>query len=161
MRFIAATIFFVLMCSALAADFDPSRFEKEVIVPACNDPMQLEVLADGRVFFTERNGSLKLVEPQSKRVVLLGQRAVHVTGEIGLLGLALDRDFAKSQALFLFFSPKEKEGTLRLSRFALKDGKPTNASPAVVASARRSVIRGATGRTRTSAASWSKASAGR
>jgi len=77
----------------------------------------------GVCFFIERNGSLKLVEPQSKRVVLLGQRAVHVTGEIGLLGLALDRDFAKSQALFLFFSPKEKEGTLRLSRFVLKDGK--------------------------------------
>ena len=96
MRIIFATIFFVLMGSALAADFDPARFEKEVIVPACNDPMQLEVLADGRVFFIERNGSLKLVEPHSKRVVLLGQ--------------ALDRDFAKSQALFLFVKGRGRCG---------------------------------------------------
>lgn len=112
-----------LTVSALAADYDPSRFEKEILVPACHDPMQLEVLADGRVFFIERNGTLKLVEPQTKRVVTLGRREVHVAGEIGLLGLALDRDFATSQALFLFFSPLEKEGTLRLSRFVLKDGK--------------------------------------
>ncbi len=106
-----------------AADYDPARFEKEIIVPACSDPMQLEVLADGRVFFIERNGSLKLVEPGTKRVVTLGQRAVQVTGEIGMLGLALDREFVKTQALFLFFSPLEKVGTLRLSRFVLKDGK--------------------------------------
>jgi hypothetical protein len=50
---------------------------------------------------------------------------------------------------------------LRLSRFVLKDGKPTNAKPEAAVSARRSVIRGVTGRPRTSAASWSKASAGR
>lgn len=80
MKVITIAIYITLACSALAAAFDPSRFEKEIIVPACSDPMQLEVLADGRVFFIERNGSLKLVEPQSKRVVLLGQRAVHLTG---------------------------------------------------------------------------------
>lgn len=109
--------------SALAAAYDPLRFEKEIIVPACTDPMQLEVTADGRVFFIERDGTLKVVESQTKRVAVLGKREVLLTGEIGMLGLALDRDFVRSQALFLFFSPKEKEGTLRLSRFVLKDGK--------------------------------------
>jgi cytochrome c len=113
----------LLATSALSADYDPARFEKEIIVPACNDPMQLEVMADGRVFFIERDGSLKLVEPQTKRVIVVGKRDVLMTGEIGMLGLALDREFAKTQALFLFFSPLEKPGTLRLSRFVLKDGK--------------------------------------
>lgn len=122
--YMKSIVFCLLSAATLAAaPYDSDRFEKEIIVPACNDPMQLEVLADGRVFFIERNGALKLVEPHSKRIVTLGQRAVHVTGEIGMLGLALDREFARSQALFLFFSPKEKEGTLRLSRFVLKDGK--------------------------------------
>ena len=117
------TVFLALASAAFASDFDPGRFEKEILVPACNDPMQLEVLADGRVYFIERNGALKLVEPQSRRVVTIGKREVDHVGEIGMLGLALDREFSKSQALFLFFSPKEKPATLRLSRFVLRDNR--------------------------------------
>jgi cytochrome c len=108
---------------AQSAEYDPGRFEKEVIVTACSDPMQMEITRDGRVYFIERNGTLNLKEPGSKTVAVLGQRPVHLTGEIGLLGLALARDFEQSQALFLFFAPLEKQGTLRLSRFLLKDGR--------------------------------------
>lgn len=112
-----------LAAPAHGADYDPDRFEKEIIVAACNDPMQMEITRDGRVYFIERNGTLKLKEPDSSTVTVLGQRPVHVTGEIGMLGLALDRNFDSTQALYLFFSPLEKKGTLRLSRFVLKDGR--------------------------------------
>jgi hypothetical protein len=63
MRF-AVLAFAIAALSGLASseEFDPARFEKEIIVPACHDPMQLEVLADGRVFFIERTGELKLVD---------------------------------------------------------------------------------------------------
>lgn len=108
---------------APSAEYDPGRFEKEIIVAACRDPMQMEITRDGRVFFIERSGTLNLKHPNSAEVTMLGQRPVHLTGEIGMLGLALDRDFERSQALFLFFSPVEKTGTLRLSRFLLKGGK--------------------------------------
>jgi cytochrome c len=120
----------VVACLALstafapaADDYDPGRFEREIIVPACHDPMQCEITADGRVFFIERGGALKLVKPVTRQVILLGHRDVHLTGEVGMLGLALDRDFEKSQSLFLFFSPKEKKGTLRLARFNLRGDK--------------------------------------
>jgi cytochrome c len=108
---------------AYGAVYDPGRFEKEIVVAACRDPMQMEITRDGRVFFIERNGTLNLKHPNSAAVTVLGQRPVHLTGEIGMLGLALDRDFERSQALFLFFSPLEKTGTLRLSRFLLKGDK--------------------------------------
>lgn len=105
-----------------AADYDAGRFEREVLVAACNDPMQLDVAADGRVFFIERAGTLKCYDPAMRTTTVVGRRPVQLVGEIGLLGLALDRDFARTQRLFLFFSPAEKASTLRLSRFTLKDG---------------------------------------
>jgi len=109
--------------AAVPEDFDAGRFEKELIVPACNDPMQLEVLPDGRVYFIERAGALRMFEPQSRAIVDVGAPPIFFGGEAGLLGLALDRDFARTQMLYLFFSPKEKANTLWLSRFTLKDGK--------------------------------------
>src|SRR5882724_1129162 len=49
-----------LLCciTSFGEDYDPSRFEKEIIVPACVDAVQCEVTADGRVFFIERAGAL-------------------------------------------------------------------------------------------------------
>src|SRR5207245_2945681 len=106
----------------LAADYDSARFEKEIIVPSCNDPVQCEITSNGRLFFIERAGALNVAEPQSKKVTTLGQVPVEMTWEVGLLGFALDRDFARSQALYLFFSPQSHTNTMRLARFTLKDG---------------------------------------
>ena len=36
-----------------AEDFDPLRFEKEVLVPACNEPMQLEIVDSQTLPFIE------------------------------------------------------------------------------------------------------------
>ena len=122
------SVWFLISCAlyccfdSFADDYDPSRFEKEIIVPVCIDPVQCEITADGRVYFIERAGALKTVEPVSKKVTTLGTVPVEMTWEVGLLGLALDRDFARSQYLFLFFSPKDQTNTMRLARFGLKDG---------------------------------------
>ena len=59
----------VLLCSALASAAlaqDASRFEKEVLVAGCSDPLQMDIAADGRVFFIERKGAVKLWEPLSR-----------------------------------------------------------------------------------------------
>jgi cytochrome c len=115
-------VFSLPSLSSFAENYDPTRFEKETIVPACVDAVQCEITPDGRVYFIERAGALKSVEPVSKKVTTLGTVPVEMTWEVGLLGLALDQDFAHSQQLFLFFSPKSQTNTMRLARFSLKDG---------------------------------------
>lgn len=110
------------LAESKAHPLDESRFEKQVLVPACNDPMQIEVRRDSTVFFIERNGNLRRYDPKINAVITLGQVPVHAKVEVGLLGLALDPDFDKSQNLYLFFCPAEKKNTLRLSRFTLKNG---------------------------------------
>ncbi|MEO6148688.1 MAG: PQQ-dependent sugar dehydrogenase, partial [Mucilaginibacter sp.] len=107
---------------AAAQPIDEGRFEKQVLVPACNDPMQIAVRGNGDVYFIERNGNLRLYDVKSKHVKTLGTVPVYNQGEVGMLGFALDNGFDKSQALYLFFCPAEKNTNMRLSRFVLKNG---------------------------------------
>ncbi len=99
--------------------FDEDRFEKEVLVPACTDPMGIEVLADGRVLWIERGGNLKIYLPAKRQSVKLGNVPPAVFGEVGMLGMAADRAFAKNGWVYLFFCPKQKQDTMRLSRFTV------------------------------------------
>jgi len=114
--------------AASSDTFDADRLEKEVVVRACDDPMQLEVLPDGRLLFIERYGRVKQFDPQTQKTHVIGEIPITLHYETGLLGLALDRSFAKTGWLYLFFCPKEQSDTLRLSRFTLRDGKVDMAS---------------------------------
>src|SRR5688572_9703681 len=75
---------------------DPLRYKKEVLVSGCSDPMQMGIAPDGRVFFVERAGAVKMWEPKSRRTVTLGTFPSPVSGDTGALGLALAPDFPTS-----------------------------------------------------------------
>ncbi len=98
---------------------DEDRFEKEILVSACTDPMGINVLPDGRVLWIERHGNLKMYQPAGKKTVTLGTVATAVFGEVGMLGMAADRDFARTGWLYLFFCPEKQQDTMRLSRFTV------------------------------------------
>ncbi len=112
----------VLLCSALpfaALAQDASRFEKEVLVAGCSDPLQMDIAADGRVFFIERKGAVKMWEPVSRRTVAIGDFPSATGGDAGALGLTLARDFAKSGQLYTIRVPAEGAGRLVLARHTL------------------------------------------
>ncbi|MGB6042091.1 MAG: PQQ-dependent sugar dehydrogenase, partial [Pirellulales bacterium] len=104
-----------------AGQFDIKRFEKEILVHAALDPLQMEVLPDGRVLFIELGGLLKLFRPGASEVKVVGRIPAAVYSEVGLLGLALDRNFSENSLIYLFYCPQEKKDTLRLSRYLLRD----------------------------------------
>src|SRR5439155_19822928 len=92
------------------------------------DPMELAIAQDGRVFYIERAGTIKLWKPASQCSATLGKLKVFTSLEDGLLGLALDPKFLQNQFIYLFYSESEthkdaggqKVGTNRVSRFTLK-----------------------------------------
>ncbi len=106
-----------------AEPVDPNRFEKEVLVKAARDAIQLEVLPGGDVLFVEYWGGVKRWDAKSGAVSKLGQVPAYAKGELGLLGLAAARDFERSGHLYVQFCPAAKQGTMRVSRFTVKDGK--------------------------------------
>ncbi len=102
---------------------DASRFEKEVLAAGLSDPLQLDIAKDGRVFFVERKGAVKMWEPTSRRTLTIGNFPAATGGDAGALGLALAPDFEKSGHLYTIRVPAQGAARLVLARFTLQGEK--------------------------------------
>jgi cytochrome c len=95
------------------------------------DPMEISLAPNGDVYVVEREGRVLRVVPSTGAMMEIGTIAVTAlrkekkdsswAREDGLLGIALDPQFAKNQRLYLFYSAPDKMLN-RLSRFTLKNG---------------------------------------
>ena len=82
-------------------------FTETVIQSGLIVPWEVAVASDGRMFVTERPGTISIFEstgPMAKRVASSQVSGVRAMGEAGLLGLALDPDFARNQLLYVCVS---------------------------------------------------------
>lgn len=109
--------------TGLAQDavYEPSRFEPTVLANGLLRPMELEVAADGTIFFIELEGHIKAIDSVTRAVRDVGQVKVTTEQENGLIGFALDPHFATNQWVYLQYSPPEFTGQ-HISRFTLVDG---------------------------------------
>ncbi|MCL6259072.1 PQQ-dependent sugar dehydrogenase [Aquiflexum sp. TKW24L] len=98
---------------------EDSRFTKVALVEKLDEPMELEVLGDGRVIFIERKGKVKMFEPSTGGTKEIGFIDVFFESEDGLLGLAKDPGFDKNKWIYLYYSPVGPVSINRLSRFTL------------------------------------------
>ncbi|MFN9717905.1 MAG: PQQ-dependent sugar dehydrogenase [Planctomycetota bacterium] len=106
---------------------DPSRFETTVLAKGLIQPMELDVAPDGTIYFIELAGKLKKIDPTTRAMLLVGELRITTEQENGLLGLALDPDFAETQWIYLQYSPPDFPGQ-HVSRFTIVDGKLDMAS---------------------------------
>ena len=107
-----------------AADTLPEdvRFQTETLLTGLPQPMHLEFGPDGRIWFNEYLGALKIYDPKTKRVTLVAEMEIFKTLENGFLAFALDPKFAQNGWIYLIYSPVGFDGQY-LSRFQVKDDK--------------------------------------
>ncbi len=110
-------LFPVTAAAAQPEIFEPERFEKLTLSTDMKDPMELGVAPDGRVFFAERGGNVKVYLPATKTTVVTGTIKVFAGIEDGLLGLALDPAFARNGWIYLIYSPVGDKAQQYVSRF--------------------------------------------
>jgi cytochrome c len=105
-----------------AADALPEdvRFQTETLVTGLPQPMHLEFASDGRLWFNEYGGALKVYNPKTKRVLLVAELEIFKTQENGFLAFALDPKFAQNGWIYMIYSPVGFDGQ-HLSRFTIKD----------------------------------------
>jgi cytochrome c len=94
---------------------DDNRFTKVVLAQRIEEPMQFQIMMDGKVIYAERKGKLKLYNPATGKISVIGQFAVSnqyvsQTGEVsegedGLQGVILDPDFATNHWIYIYLSP--------------------------------------------------------
>lgn len=101
------------------ADAPPDyRFQVETLLEGMPQPMELEVAPDGRIFFNEYGGKLRIYHPDTRQTVDAGQIDVWNGQENGFLGFALDPAFAKNGWIYCLHSPKDFPGQ-HLTRFTM------------------------------------------
>lgn len=100
---------------------EDNRFEKTVLVNDLNNPMELAIAKDGRIFFTELAGNLSVFDTKTNKHKLVHRFPLVMKGGTGLIGITLDPNFEKNQWVYLYYSPPiEGEPILfNLSRFKL------------------------------------------
>tara|TARA_Y100001934_G_scaffold276949_1_gene374602 strand:- start:1573 stop:4212 length:2640 start_codon:yes stop_codon:yes gene_type:complete len=119
-RYIYTIFIFYLVTYSFAESYDPSRFEREILVPRSRDALQLEVLKNGDIIFVEFTGSIKRWYAKHNNLVTLGKVKTYAKGEVGLLGFAVSRNFLDNGHLFALYCPEAKNDTMRVSRFTVK-----------------------------------------
>lgn len=92
----------------------------DIIASELDIPWEMDIAADGRIFFTERSGSLRVIEDGqlNPEPVITFDSPFISKGEGGLLGLALDPAFSDNHYLYLYHTYEEdgevKNQVLRL-----------------------------------------------
>jgi aldose sugar dehydrogenase len=85
--------------------------EIQALTSGLNHPWAMQFLPDGRVLLTERAGFMRYISKTGEKSdALQGLPAVTAEGQGGLLGLALDPEFAKNQTIYFSFSEPGANG---------------------------------------------------
>lgn len=106
---------------------EENRFVKTVLVNDLNEPMELAVATDGRVFFTERSGNLSVYNTKTNQQKLMHKFAVPTKQGHGVQGVTLDPNFVTNHFLYIYYSPDvEKDPFYNLSRFVVNDDNTLN-----------------------------------
>ena len=100
----------------------------EVVATDLQVPWALAFAPDGRLFFTERPGRVRVIvggQVQAEPVALLPAAE---TGEAGLMGLALDPAFQQNGHLYVMYTYRNSAGGLtnRVSRLTESQGRAGN-----------------------------------
>lgn len=112
MRMLAALILGLAWSSAptLAQRADEPR--TETVVRGLVNPWGMAFLPDGRALVTERPGRLKIVNIRTNTISppIPGLPPIAAQGQGGLLGLALDPEFASNRYVYLCFAEARDGG---------------------------------------------------
>jgi glucose/arabinose dehydrogenase len=90
---------------------DGVRFHVETLATGLEIPWSLAFAPDGRVFVTERPGRVRIIDAAFRNAELaLTVDDVFAQGEAGLLGVALDPEFAQNRHVYLYYSARLSSG---------------------------------------------------
>ena len=101
--FIYFTIPLLFSSSLFVYGQEPENYKVETVAENLEIPWAIAFAPDGRIFFTERVGALRVIEdgqlnPEPVTILDVG------TSEGGLLGLALDPNFEQNHYLYLYYT---------------------------------------------------------
>lgn len=109
---------------AFAQEYPEYGVKVETVAENLTIPWSIDFAEDGRIFFTERNGNLRVIENGVLQEPILSLGVGGVEG--GLLGIALDPNFDENQYLYLYYTYNELFSTTnKVVRYIVDNDKIT------------------------------------
>ena len=96
---------------------EETRFIKEVFASNLYEPTELVVLPKNKILFTQRRGGIKQYDLSTEQLSNYDSIPVFFEREDGLMGMALDPEFAQNDWIYFYYSPVGADPINRLSRF--------------------------------------------
>ena len=93
-----------------------------VLLHALEDPVDLDIAFDDKIYIIERKGNIKVHNSGSNTIKVVGKLEVHNIISGGLFGLALDPHFTNNQRIYLQYTPLEDTTIQYVSQFQLERG---------------------------------------
>jgi len=106
--------------TANAQQFPELGIEVETVAENLKVPWAIAFAPDGRIFFTERGGQLRVIENgQLNPIPIVSLQVGKVEG--GLLGMALDPDFEINHYLYLYHTYNDSPIFNKVVRFTISN----------------------------------------
>lgn len=112
--------------SEIVTTADRLRLRLDLMTNQLEDPTDLSVTPDGRVFVAERAGRIRIIQNgRLQRDPALVLEEVDATDERGLLAIALDPQFSRTGFVYTIYTAPSPDGTcvFRLARFREAQGR--------------------------------------
>ncbi len=134
-------IFFVVACSHKASETkvnmettpDTNRFHIEILATGMIDPTEMAVDGQGNAFVLERKGGINYYNATEKTFERIGELKVNLGHEDGLLGIALDPNYAITHWVYMLYTP-DPHREQRISRFVFRNNRLDLGSEKVIIS---------------------------
>lgn len=97
----------------------PDGFVDELVAGGLFYPTAMTIAPDGRIFVCEQTGTLRLIKDGTLLPEPVLNVSVDPTLERGLLGIALDPNFANNQYIYIYYTAVSPPVHNRVSRFTL------------------------------------------
>ena len=107
----------LLLTNPAAAATVPAGFTDTPVVAGLARPTAMAFAPDGRLFVTEQGGALRVIRNGTLLAAPFITVPVNSSGERGLLGVAVDPDFASNHFVYVYYTATTPTVRNRVSRF--------------------------------------------
>jgi glucose/arabinose dehydrogenase len=98
-----------------------SSIDVSVLVEGLDTPWAIDFAPDGRIFVTERPGHIRIVQEGRLQIQPWFTLDAIESGESGLLGVALDPEFAQNGFVYVAYTYRTEDGRLQNRLIRLRD----------------------------------------
>lgn len=114
---IFASLFFIWDTDKTYAQSYPADFAQVLVANGISSPTVMAFAPDNRIFVAQQAGILRVIKNNTLLATPFISLTVSSSGERGLIGIALDPDFATNNYIYLYYTVPGSPAHNRISRF--------------------------------------------